>query len=562
MKHSLFWRLFIPVFLLCLLSFAAINLYVPRAIQNFEEQNALEQALQIAQQFKTIRAYYTKNVVAKVIKNGAFKASVDHKKQDNSIPLPATMIHDLSDLLQDNGTTIRLYSAYPFPNRKDRVLDAFENEAWQALQQTPETPFFRTETHQGKISVRVGVADLMVNETCVSCHNNRIDTPKNDWQLGETRGVLEIITPIDKQIAAVHNISNNFMLALALLGLLLGISLYFIFQHAIGKRLNHVVKALNDIAQGDGDLSQRLNIEGKHEVAQIGRAFNRVMEKFSAIVSEVIVVTGELSQLSQSLSAANQEASQRIEHQERETSSVTHSTANLEIAAREIAQHAEKASNTTRTTTRSTQTGEEIVHHSMRSTQQLSDHIEEAVSSLSRLQNDVDEIGEVLNVIGSIADQTNLLALNAAIEAARASEQGRGFAVVADEVRVLALRTQTSTQKIQTMTERLRTTTHEVVNAMQQSQQQAKSTLQLSSKVNQQLRQISNAASSVRSMNLHIATAARQQEQTIGSVNQNLNGISTTSRAAADAGQQSSHQVKQVEQLASRLLSLTQQFKI
>ncbi len=562
MKHSLFWRLFIPVFLLCLLSFAAINLYVPRAIQNFEEQIALEQALQIAQQFKTIRAYYTKNVVAKVIKNGAFKASVDHKKQDNSIPLPATMIHDLSDLLQDNGTTIRLYSAYPFPNRKDRVLDAFENEAWQALQQTPETPFFRTETHQGKISVRVGVADLMVNETCVSCHNNRIDTPKNDWQLGEMRGVLEIITPIDKQLLIANGISNGFMIALGILGLGLGLALYFIFQHAIGKHLNHVITALNDISQGDGDLSQRLNTDGKHEVAQIGCAFNRVMEKFSAIVYEVIVVTGELSQLSQSLSAANQEASQRVEHQERETSSVTQSAGSLELAARQIAHHAEKASKTTQKTTQSTEQGEQIVRHSMQSTQQLSDHIEEAVSSLSRLQNDVDEIGEVLDVIGSIADQTNLLALNAAIEAARASEQGRGFAVVADEVRVLALRTQTSTQKIQTMTERLRTTTHEVVNAMQQSQQQAKSTLQLSSKVNQQLRQISNAASSVRSMNLHIATAARQQEQTIGSVNQNLNGISTTSRAAADAGQQSSHQVKQVEQLASRLLSLTQQFKI
>jgi len=562
MKHSLFWRLFTPILALCLLSFMAINLYVPRAIQNFEEKISLDHALQIAQQFKTIRAYYTKNVVAKVIKNGDFNASVDHKKQANSIPLPSTMIHDLSNLLQDNGTTIRLYSAYPFPNREDRVLDAFENEAWQALQQTPKKPFFRTELHNGKISVRVGVADLMVNQTCVSCHNNRLDTPKNDWQLGDVRGVLEIITPIDKQLLIANSISNGFMIVLGLLGLVLGIALYFIFQHTIGKRLNHVVEALNGIAQGNGDLSQRLNADGKHEVAKIGRAFNRVMEKFSAIVSEVIVVTGELSQLSQSLSAANQKASQRVEDQERETNNVTQSTSSLELAARQIAHHAEKASKTTKKTTLSTEQGEQIVRHSMQSTQQLSDHIEEAVSSLSRLQSDVDDIGEVLDVIGSIADQTNLLALNAAIEAARASEQGRGFAVVADEVRVLALRTQTSTQKIQTMTERLHTTTHEVVNAMQQSQQQAKSTLQLSSKVNQQLRQISNAASSVRSMNLHIATAARQQEQTIGSVNQNLNGISATSRAAADAGQHSSQQVKQVEQLANRLLSLTQQFKI
>jgi len=540
----------------------AINFYVPRAIQHFEEKISLDHALQIAQQFKTIRAYYTKNVVAKVIKNGAFHASVDHKKQANSIPLPATMIHDLSKLLQHNGTTIRLYSAYPFPNRKDRVLDEFENQAWQALQKDPKNPFVRTEQHQGKTSVRVGVADLMVNETCVSCHNNRLNTPKNDWQLGDLRGILEIITPIDKQLLIAHNISNGFMLALATLGLLLGLALYVIFRKTIGKHLNELISALNKISQKEGDLSQRLNATGKHEVAQIGQAFNRVMEKFSAIISEIMNVTSELSHLSQSLSAANQEASQRVEHQERETSSVTQSTGSLELAARQIAHHAEKASKTTKKTTLSTEQGGQIVRHSMKSTQQLSDHIEGAVSSLGRLQNDVDEIGEVLEVIGSIADQTNLLALNAAIEAARASEQGRGFAVVADEVRVLALRTQTSTQKIQAMTERLHSTTHEVVHAMQQSQQQVKSTLQLSNKVNQQLNQINNAASSVRSMNLHIASAARQQEQTIGSVNQNLNGISTTSRAAADAGQQSSQQVKQVEQLANRLLSLTQQFKI
>ncbi|MDQ7016209.1 MAG: methyl-accepting chemotaxis protein [Gammaproteobacteria bacterium] len=562
MKHSLFWRLFIPILALCLLSFVAISVYVPRAMQQFEEQIALDQALQIAQQFKTIRAYYTKNVVAKVIKNGHFKASIKHKNETNSIPLPATLIHDLSDLLQNNGTTIRLYSAYPFPNRTDRLLDTFEEDAWQALSETPTAPFVRTEQHQGKTSVRVGVADVMINETCVNCHNNRLDTPKDDWQLGEMRGVLEIITPIDKQLLIANGISNGFIIALALVGLLLGVSLYFIFQRTIGKRLNQVITALDKIAQGEGDLSQRLDETGKHEVAQIGHAFNQVMQKFSAIVSEVIVVTGELSHLSQSLSSANQKSSQRVIDQDRETGSVTTSAGALEISARDIVRHAEKASDTTQQTTRNTEQGEQIVQNSMQSTQQLSNHIGEAVNSLTRLQTDVDEISEVLDVIRSIADQTNLLALNAAIEAARASEQGRGFAVVADEVRVLASRTQASTQKIQGMTERLHTTTKEVVSAMQQSQQQAKATLHLSSKVGGQLRQITHSVNSVRNMNLQIASAAKQQEQTIGSVNQNLTGISATSRAAAQAGEHSSNQVQQVEQLASRLLSLTQQFRI
>ena len=126
MKHSLFWRLFIPVLGVIIVSLAVISWYVPSAIRNNAELEAIENAKRSVNQYKTIRKYYTENVIQKVIGRDGFKASINHENDKDSIPLPATMIHDLTGLLKDQGTILKLYSAYPFSNRKERVLDDFE----------------------------------------------------------------------------------------------------------------------------------------------------------------------------------------------------------------------------------------------------------------------------------------------------------------------------------------------------------------------------------------------------------------------------------------------------
>lgn len=103
-----------------------------------------------------------------------------------------TFIHDLSKLLAETGTTFKLYSPYPFPIRAGRELDAFAAAAWEALGKNPDRPFSRAETIAGRDIVRVAVADTMVSQVCVDCHNSRADSPKVDWKLNDLRGVLEI----------------------------------------------------------------------------------------------------------------------------------------------------------------------------------------------------------------------------------------------------------------------------------------------------------------------------------------------------------------------------------
>ena len=124
-ERSLSWRLILPVPVAVILSIAAIALIVPRFMAENARTDAIRQGQQIADQFKTIRGYYTKNVIKKVVKSGSLKPSFSHKDEANGVPLPATFIHDISALLAKKDMTVNLYSGFPFPVRKDRKLDEF-----------------------------------------------------------------------------------------------------------------------------------------------------------------------------------------------------------------------------------------------------------------------------------------------------------------------------------------------------------------------------------------------------------------------------------------------------
>ena len=171
LRHSLAWRMIGPIPLTVIAAMAAIWLLVPHMIA----ANAIDQAVlasrNVAAQFKTIREYYTENVVDKIVLEGTFKASSDHRGDAKAIPLPATMIHDLSALLTKQETAISLYSTFPFPNRADRELDAFQQEAWDFLIKNPQESYSRSEMPGGSHVVRVAVADTMAVQACVNCHN-------------------------------------------------------------------------------------------------------------------------------------------------------------------------------------------------------------------------------------------------------------------------------------------------------------------------------------------------------------------------------------------------------
>ncbi len=136
-----------------------------------------------------------------MIGKGGIKGSFNHENDPNAIPLPATMIHGLSKLYSGDGTAVSLYSAFPFPNRASRQLDDFGKQAWGTLSSNPDTVVTCIDTIKGEPVMRVAIADRMVSDACVSCHNGRADTPKADWKLGDVRGVLEVDLSVASALA-------------------------------------------------------------------------------------------------------------------------------------------------------------------------------------------------------------------------------------------------------------------------------------------------------------------------------------------------------------------------
>ena len=193
LRHNLVWQMIGPIPLMVIAAIAAVWFIVPRMIANNATDQAVLAGRSTATQFKTLREYYTENVVDKVVAAGTFKASSEHKGDAKAIPLPATMILNLSALLVKQNTAISLYSKFPFPNRENRPLDAFQQKAWDFLVRNPQETYFRSEMLDGKQVVRVAVADTMVVQACVNCHNTiaesrGLEARRRAWRSGSHVG--------------------------------------------------------------------------------------------------------------------------------------------------------------------------------------------------------------------------------------------------------------------------------------------------------------------------------------------------------------------------------------
>ena len=228
--------------------------------------DAVANAQNTVKQFKILRSYYTKNVIKKVLASKALKPTYTHKDTPGEVPLPATLIHDLSELLAEAGTSLRLYSPYPFPLRANRTLDDFGKSAWDALATTPDQPFVRTEIQGDREVVRVGVADTMGSQVCVNCHNSRSDTPKDDWKLNDLRGVLEISTDVSDQIA--RGVWTGRGIALALVAVL-GAVLLLAFFRMRGVVLNPV-KIMSEVMRTLATGDHEIEVPEKDRVDEIG----------------------------------------------------------------------------------------------------------------------------------------------------------------------------------------------------------------------------------------------------------------------------------------------------
>ncbi|MGV6398044.1 methyl-accepting chemotaxis protein [Pseudomonas caspiana] len=388
----------------------------------------------------------------------------------------------------------------------------------------------------------------------------------------DARWTLMIQLPLTAVMADLNKLQSDLeaqrksdIVGMTVVGLIiaaLGLLVIWLVARGIASPLKQMVLMLDDIAQGEGDLTKRLTSDRSDEVGQIAVRFNTFLSKLQAMISQVVTSVQKVSDSSEHTADIAIRTNQGVHKQMSEIEQVATAVHEMTATAQDVARNATQAAQAASHADDAANQGLQIVQNTSNSISALASEIGRAVGVVQSLAADSENINAILTTIRGIAEQTNLLALNAAIEAARAGEQGRGFAVVADEVRNLAQKTQQATQEIQSMIQQLQSGTRQVVQVMEDSQSKTQESVGHAAEAAQALETITKAVSVINDMNTQIASAAEEQSSVAEDINRNVTNIGQVANEVAGGATESSQASAELTKLAEQQRRLINQFRV
>ncbi|HEY3307391.1 MAG TPA: methyl-accepting chemotaxis protein [Desulfuromonadaceae bacterium] len=365
-----------------------------------------------------------------------------------------------------------------------------------------------------------------------------------------------------KEAAALQKSVVSGLIIACVIAILIAIVCAVLITKGITAPLGRMRDMIQDIAQGEGDLTKRLDSSSKDELGEVSRWFNTFVEKLHGIINQISQATQEVASASNQLHSTAEQMATGIEQVVAQAGTVATAGEEMSATSSDIAQNCQFAAEGSQLASAAAVSGAKVVDETIIVMNTIAERVRNSAKAVESLGSRSDQIGEIVGTIEDIADQTNLLALNAAIEAARAGEQGRGFAVVADEVRALAERTTRATREIGEMIKAIQSETKGAVIAMEEGVVEVGKGSEKAANSGKALEQILEQINAVTTQIHQVATAAEEQTATTSEISSNMQQITEVVAQTASGSQESAAAANQLSALADDLRKTVSQFKL
>lgn len=333
------------------------------------------------------------------------------------------------------------------------------------------------------------------------------------------------------------------------------------FAGVIVRPISGVADGLQEIAEGEGDLTRQLKVRGNDETATLAGWFNQFLGMIAQLMQRIGGASSDLQRAAADTSEVARNMDEAAGRQREAVELVSTAFNEMVATANEVARSCSNAASSADAGYRDVHAGQQHISEANGSVLKLSKELQQSTETMQLLEQDSKNINGILDTIRSIAEQTNLLALNAAIEAARAGDQGRGFAVVADEVRALARRTADSTGEIDSLLGNLARRTQEVTVQMRGSLEVSHSSVECIQQARDSFDKIRSSVDSIRDQNTQIATAAEEQHQVAEEINRHISQIHTDAQLVEEFAHTAQAGSGRLTDISGQLNGLVGRFK-